>query len=74
MNRLPTTVEYQHISRVHEQLFQTLSEDKTKVALLLVEGDVRLLIDALQGRAHEHGTNALEFAKDLETLRRSVYG
>ena len=73
-NRLPPTVEYQHLSQVQERLLQTLSRDKTKVGLLLVEEDVLLLIDALQGNSHRHGTKSLEFARDLETLRRSVYG
>lgn len=73
-NRLPMTVEYQHIEKMRDRLFQTLQRDKTKVGLLLIEEEVVLLIDALRGFSYLHGTESLEFAVDLELLRKSVYG
>lgn len=73
-NRFPTTVEYLHIRKVQEQLYETLAKDKTRVAVLLGEHDVNVLIAALRGRADKYGTDSQGFADDLETLRRSVYG
>lgn len=55
-------------------------EDKSKVALLITEDDLNVLVMALDGFSdslpggHEMESKCKDFAKDLQQLRKEAFG
>lgn len=72
-NRLPVNVTHAPKREITGQLLTTLEQDKERVAILCTREDLRLIIDCLRGESAKHGTNALQFADDAETLYGGVF-
>jgi hypothetical protein len=69
------TLEYVPHQVIDQSIVAALS-DKTKVAAILVESDLDLLIAALEGRL-ESGSQksaAINFAADLKELKKAAFG
>lgn len=58
---------------IEGQLLAAL-DDKTKVALLIVEEDLTMLINALEQNHQPSPAKVEEFATDLRQLRREAFG
>jgi len=73
-----TRTELVHREVIESKLLARLGEEGT-VAILLNKKDLDVLIDALKSKAtrclgEKHGKVCLDFARDLEKLRKGAFG